>query len=828
LSSLSSSRSPAPATDAQTSARLIDQSITILRREWREGWTGRRLPEATRLLKQAQGAATSHELAMGLARTEAQLASYQELSVDARQQLLIEIAGALKDLLAAARHSELAIGTESSKPALSNPEIAPDQRLKRSVTVRPLSPEASIDSLPKIGPSVGKRLAKLGIESVGDMLRTAPRYHIDYSKTVTIREAVGFGQTGEVTVRGKIADISSFPGPPPRVTVRLADRTGAVRITWFNPYIAKQLAVGDEIAISGSFEHGYGNPTVTNPEWERVGSDGLSTGRLTPVYNLTNGVAQKTMRSLARAALDATKTTLQDFLPPEIRSEHTLIGLIEAYEYSHFPPDAHRQEAAQRRLAFDEFFLLQLGMTRIRRNRAGAGAPVIDVDSQRIDAFLASLPFRLTDGQQRALSEVLADLQGPTPMARLLQGDVGSGKTVVAAAAIYIAFLNGYQAAVMAPTEILAEQHFQNLSTLFAKFSEQDRPTVSLLTGSTKARERREILERLEKGKLDLIIGTHALIQQQVDIPRLGLAVIDEQHRFGVRQRADLPGRSASQQPHLLSMTATPIPRTLNLVLNGDLDVSVISELPPGRVPISTIRVPSIERERAYDLVRQEVGAGRQVFVICPLVEESEASDAKAAVAEAERLQTEVFPELHVSVLHGRMNAKDKDRIMTAFRDRESHILVSTSVIEVGIDIPNATVMLIEGADRFGLAQLHQFRGRVGRGAHQSYCVLLADDPSNDAEKRLDMMVQSNDGFALAEKDLELRGPGDFIGVRQSGLPEMAAAIRGFDVRLLTDARRSAEALLDRDPFLSDPQLAPLRDRAIEFWQRAALDLTFS
>jgi ATP-dependent DNA helicase RecG len=417
-----------------------------------------------------------------------------------------------------------------------------------------------------------------------------------------------------------------------------------------------------------------------------------------------------------------------------------------------------------------------------------------------------------------ALEEVLADLRRAQPMGRLLQGDVGSGKTVVAAAAALLTIAAGHQAAVMAPTEILAEQHFFNFQGLYRGLAPAERPNLALLTGSTTAAKRRDLLPRVERGEIDLLIGTHALIQEHVVFDRLGLSVIDEQHRFGVRQRADLPGKAGGVKPHLLSMTATPIPRTLNMVLNGDMDVSVIGELPPGRIPVETRRYVGAERALAYQLIRQEVARGHQVFVICPLVEESEASEAKAAVAEAERLKLEVFPDYRIATLHGRMSGKEKDRIMTAFRDHEFDLLVSTSVIEVGIDVPNATLMLVEGADRFGLAQLHQFRGRVGRGGTRSYCLLLADESSPDGEARLDLLVETNDGFALAEKDLELRGPGDFLGTRQSGLPEMTWIDGSFDTRLLDLARQVAESILTSDPELQLPEHAALKRRLDELW----------
>jgi ATP-dependent DNA helicase RecG len=431
----------------------------------------------------------------------------------------------------------------------------------------------------------------------------------------------------------------------------------------------------------------------------------------------------------------------------------------------------------------------------------------------------------LTGAQERVLEEILDDLARARPMTRLLQGDVGSGKTVVAAVALAVAKANGCQGALMAPTEILAEQHFHNLRGLFAGLADGDRPRVELLTGSTRAAERRATLAAVKAGKVDVLVGTHALIQDGVEFKRLGLSVVDEQHRFGVRQRAELVEKAQGAQPHQLAMTATPIPRTLNMVINGDLDVSVIAERPPGRQPIETRRYVGFDRVEAYRLVREQVAAGHQAFVICPLVEASEASEAKAAVDEAARLKREVFPELRIATLHGRMGGREKDAVMTAFRDREEDVLVSTSVIEVGIDVPNATVMVVEGADRFGLAQLHQFRGRVGRGGARSYCLLLADETTPDGEERLQMVVETDDGFLLAEKDLELRGPGDFIGTRQSGLPEMSWLDGSFDARLLDRARAAAEAVLDRDPELMRPEHDELRARYVEFWERASPDV---
>ena len=700
----------------------------------------------------------------------------------------------------------------------------PAARRERAAVVPSLPLDAPVTALPRVGEAMTKDLVNLGVRTVGDLLRLAPRRHIDYSKPQPIGSAIGFGSRDDVTVRGHVVDLKEIRGPgKTRVQVKLADDTGWVRITWFNPYIARQLTVGDEIAVSGKLEFGYGPPSFNGPEWEKVGIEAPFGGRLTPVYPLTKGVAQKTLRRLTRAALDATAGRIPDFLPTPVRLANTLPPLPDAFAALHYPDTQSQLEGAQTRLAFDDLFLLQLGMVGRKRARQALGGIPLPSGGGAVARFVGGLPYRLTGAQERALAEVLADMEQARPMTRLLQGDVGSGKTVVAAAAALVATANGHQAAVMAPTEILAEQHFHNFRGLYAGVPVAERPVVALLTGSTKAAERRRTLAAVAAGDVHILVGTHALIQGGVAFHRLGLTVVDEQHRFGVRQRAELPGKGGTGVPHTLAMTATPIPRTLNMVLNGDLDVSVLDELPPGRIPIETQRFVGVERDLAYDVVREQVALGHQVFVICPLVEESETVEAKAAVAEADRLQREVFPQLRVALLHGRMSGKEKDATMTAFRDAAADVLVSTSVIEVGIDVPNATVMLIEGADRFGLSQLHQFRGRVGRGGDRSYCLLLADEATPEGEERLQTMVATADGFKLAEKDLELRGPGDFVGTRQSGLPEMAWIDGSFDTRLLDRARQAAEGLLADDPGLA--RHPEVKERLTVFWEKASPDL---
>lgn len=702
---------------------------------------------------------------------------------------------------------------------------APAKIPRQPAAVNPLPPGASITHLPRVGPKVAQKLEKLGIVTIEDALRFAPRRHIDYSRTTEIGSP--FVITGDVTIEGDIVEIQQQFGTRPRVTARIFDGTGTLRLTWFNTFIAKQLAEGDHIFASGTIQGGYNGLQMTSPEWEKADGQGLSTGRLIPVYPATQGIAQKTLRSITRTALDVTRNRLVDWLAeatPYLDDTvmSGLPALEQAFEHLHYPDTLDQFTAARARFSFENLLLLQLGLVKRKRDRKSAPGQRFEVDDAVVNAFRDALPFPLTKAQTTALGEIIRDLQRTEPMTRLLQGDVGSGKTVVAATIALIARANGKQTAIMAPTELLAEQHEQSLAALYAGLPEDQCPRIALLTGSTRAAARREIAAPLESGEIEILIGTHSLIQESVTFHDLGLVVIDEQHRFGVKQRGLLTAKANGVAPHVLSMTATPIPRTLNLVLTGDLDVSILDERPPGRIPIETQRFVGQHRADAYALVRREIAAGHQAFVICPLVEESEMIEARSAVEEAERLQRDVFPDLRIEVLHGRMSGKRKDEVMTAFRNHEFDILVSTSVIEVGIDIPNATVMMIEGADRFGLSQLHQFRGRVGRGAARSHCLLLADEVTGEGEARLETMVSTDDGFILAERDLELRGPGDFIGTRQSGLPELGWLEPGFDTRLLDAARRAAERIVEVDPDVDIRRFPHLKARLQQFWATAA------
>jgi len=828
----------------------LESALAALRREWRAGFRDRiAIATAQGQLRRLRPFTATHQATSALASLEAALGAYERMGVADRPEALKRLAAGMESLRpnllpldappAMVGKLATAIAPGMAPAPASKPRTGPHHR-----PTPPLAPSDPVTALPKVGPTVAKHLAahRAKIITVGDLLGLAPSRHIDYSRTEPIGAALRSAPGTDVTVRGTLTEIREIrTGGPPRVQARLSDGTGWMRITWFSAFIAKQLQAGDQIVVSGTIEADFGPLSFTNPEWEPVGGAGLSTGRLTPVYPLTKGLHQKSMRTLTRAALDATESAISDPLPPEILARYDLVGAATAYEDIHYPVTWAGLGRAQSRLAFEDLFLLQIGHIRRRRDRKRQPGTPLSLAPELRDLFMGTLPYRLTGAQDRALAEILADLDRPEPMTRLLQGDVGSGKTVVAATAALAAASHAYQVALMAPTEILAEQHFHNVRGLYAALPEADRPVVELLTGSVKGARRKAIQAGLLTGEVDVLVGTQALIQNGVEFARLGLAIVDEQHRFGVRQRADLtarpdpgasddgvaavPAERSGVYPHTLAMTATPIPRTLNLVLNGDLDVSVIAELPPGRTPIETRRYGAEERLEAYHLVRTQVAAGHQVFVICPLVEESEAIEAKAAVAEAARLQAEVFPELRVGLLHGRMASRDKDATMTAFRDRAYDILVATSVIEVGIDVPNATVMMIEGADRFGLSQLHQFRGRVGRGAARSFCLLLAAGSAPDAEARLQTMVDTSDGFILAQKDLELRGPGDFIGTRQSGLPELSWLDGSFDTRLLDKAREAAEALLETDPDLSRPEHQPLARRLAEFWFKASPDI---
>ena len=715
---------------------------------------------------------------------------------------------------------------------------------------------AEITAVPGVGPSVAAKLRSLGIRTIRDLLFYFPRQHRDYSKLEKIAN-IPFGEV--TTTLGLIWEVETLRTSKglARTIATISDDTGKLRVTWFNqPYLQKQLqaAKGSYLVVTG-IKQRFGNKIEFSVKSYELPDQGdlLNTGRLVPTYALTEGLNAKSLRRFTKWVVDRYAAMIPEYLPTSVRSAARLMPLPEAVSQIHYPENEQALQAARFRLGFDELFFIQLGMQerRSRWQQEATQGTAFNIDFHKIlidtndlvvrtdeatmqeeaqssptlsgstlwsmlsteKPFEETLPFRFTEAQRRVIIEIFGDLAQSQPMCRLLQGDVGSGKTAVAAAALLMTALNGFQGAIMAPTELLAEQHAQSIGSMLEPFGIR---TV-LLTGSLRQRERALGRAAIENGQAMVAIGTHALIQEDVNFARLGLVIVDEQHRFGVEQRDIL--RQKGLHPHMLVMTATPIPRTLALTVYGDLDVSVIDQMPPGRQKIITRWRSGARREEANRLITEQVNEGRQVFIICPLIEESETLAVKAATVEYERLSRDVFPNFRLGLLHGSMKAAEKDQVMRHFRDGELDILVATSVIEVGIDVPNATVMVIEDADRFGLSQLHQFRGRVGRGQHQSYCYVLSSDASIQAQERLEVFQSTDDGFRLAEADLKLRGAGDFFGVRQSGVPELRIADLS-DMRLVELTRTLAAKLWESDPYLRKPEHAALRERVHLFWQK--------
>ena len=663
-----------------------------------------------------------------------------------------------------------------------------------------------------IGEARADALHKLGIFTLRDLISYFPRAYEDRTLSRPIRELI----VGEnACVRGMIAAEPSahrVRGGRMLVKARAVDESGSLDLIFFNQeYRKSNLHPGETYIFFGKVEGDLIHRRMVNPILEQEGQQRL-TGRIMPIYPLTAGISQWLLSRAVRQGLDECRELMPDFLPDDLRREHHLCYVNYAYENVHFPTSPEALEVARRRLVFEELFLLTCGLSLLRRRRHDVTGPACqDMD---LSPFYEKLSFPLTNAQKRAIDDAVRDMCSGRPMNRLCQGDVGSGKTMVAAACTWFAVQNGWQSALMAPTEILARQHYENLSPLFARFGIR----CALLTGSTRVKERREILAALLSGDIDLCIGTHALLTEDVQYHKLGLVITDEQHRFGVNQRAALSQKA--ENPHMLVLSATPIPRTLALVIYGDLDVSVIDELPPGRQKVDTFAVGENYRARINAFLRKQVDEGHQVFIVCPLVGDGESvpDERKAVTAYAEKLQKETFPDLRVALLHGKMKPKEKDAVMSAFAAGASDILVSTTVIEVGVDVPNANTMVVENADRFGLSQLHQLRGRVGRGKAKSYCILLSDTQNDETRRRLKVMTQTNDGFKISEEDLRLRGPGDFFGQRQHGLPALKVADLSCDMRLLDEAQLSAKQLMADDPELSKPEHSTLRTRIRELF----------
>jgi len=767
--------------------------------------------------------ASSTDRPDSVARVKARLQGYARKSVAERAaavQETLRVLGAAKQEQPTERHrSRKGAGLRKSRG-----------QVRQTVP----SLQSPVTAIRGVSSAQARKLARLGANTVEDMVYLFPRRYDDFSRLKTISE-LHYGE--DVTIVGVVREVKNQQTRKGvyLTKVVISDGTGSFEATWFNQrFLARRLSPGRRIVLSGGVDQYLGRLTFQSPEWEPWSDKLIHTARLVPVYPLTKGLSARRMRTLMKSVVEQCSPQLSDCLPASVRHDYGLVDVGTAIRQMHFPDSKEAQERARYRLCFEEFLLIQLGVLEQRSTwRRQPGRPM-PVDQDILRAFADALPFTLTSAQQRVLQEITDDLQQPRPMSRLLQGDVGSGKTVVALAAMLVAVMNGMQAVMMAPTEVLAKQHNQTLTTLLReiadRFADQDAPVarlvsrarVGLLVGSLGQTEKEERRRQIAAGAIDIIVGTHALIQEKVVFKDLALAVIDEQHRFGVGQRSAL--RQKGYNPHVLVMSATPIPRTLALTVYGDLDISVIDELPPHRQKIITKWLAPLERERAYAFLRGQVAKGRQAFIICPLIQESEKIEAKAAVSEYNRLRNQVFSDLRVGLLHGRMKSADKEQVMEQFRAGEYDILVATPVVEVGIDVPNATVMLVEGADRFGLAQLHQFRGRVGRGEHQSYCLLLAGSPTFEGEQRLRIIEATHDGFLLAEEDLKMRGPGEFFGTRQSGLPELRVARLG-DVRVLEQARRAALDLFRDDPSLSQPEHQLLAEKVREFW-RTETDLS--
>lgn len=647
-----------------------------------------------------------------------------------------------------------------------------------------------------VGPKRAKLLKKLGINTVEDLLFYFPKDYENRSDILKIDDLkVGEKQTFRGYIAGVPREIKTSKVIITKLPVK--DGTGAVELVWYNqPYIKNNFKIGEEYIINGKLQFKYGQLIVENPVLEKSEDFKLNTGRIVPIYGLTEGLTQNTIRKIMFNALHDYVQEVEEFLDDEFLSKKGLMDIKNALININFPQNETYLEQAKYRLKYQELFLLQISLFLMKKSVKEKKG--IRFEKVELKPFLMELPFKLTSAQVKVLKEIIADMNSYKVMNRLVQGDVGSGKTVVAACSMYIAVKNGYQVAMMAPTEILAKQHYHTLRELFKNTDIK----IGLLSGSILPSIKKEVLEKIKNGDYDIVVGTHALIEDNVIFKNLGFCVTDEQHRFGVRQRALLTQKG--ENPDILVMTATPIPRTLALILYGDLDISIIDQLPPGRKKVKTYVIYSSFRKKAYEFAMREVKKGRQVYVVCPLIEESDKINAMSAEIVYREIYEDAFKEAKVGLLHGKMADSEKAKIMQEFVNGKIDILVSTTVIEVGVNVPNATVMIVENAERFGLAQLHQLRGRVGRSEFQSYCILISYSNSDIAKKRLGVLVQTSDGFKIAEKDLEIRGPGEFLGLRQHGLPEFKIANIFEDIDVLKKVQKDAEELLERDPQLEN------------------------
>ncbi|HAM88410.1 MAG: ATP-dependent DNA helicase RecG [Candidatus Falkowbacteria bacterium GW2011_GWC2_38_22] len=681
------------------------------------------------------------------------------------------------------------------------------------------TPETKITELSGVGETIAKRLKLIGLSTVRDLLYYYPFRYDDFSKTAVIKD---LKPNTSVNITGQVELIQNTRSPRKRMHITealISDDSGQLKVIWFNqPFIAKNIHEGDKISLAGRVENDYSGIIMKSPVYEKLSAGtAVHTQGIIPNYHLTANITQKQLRFLISQVIK--QSAISEWLPKQILESQKLLPLAEALKKIHFPQNLNDIEIAKKRLAFDELFIIQLQSQLIKNELRQSQATPLPFPEEAIRDFVSSLPFKLTDAQKKASWEILLDMAKQEPMTRLLEGDVGSGKTIVALIAMLAASLNNAQAVLMVPTEILAKQHFasiqkllqaQNINICLITHSEQ-KTNLPDFTEKSKAKTKQALFDKIKSGEIKIIIGTHALIQEKLEFANLDLAIIDEQHRFGVEQRKILIDKSRNTKdkkqnnftPHLLSMTATPIPRSLALTIYGDLDISIINEMPPGRRPIITRVVSEDNREKAYAFIRNLIAQNQQVFVICPLIDISDKMGIKSVNEEFKKLDKEIFPDLKIGMLHGRMKAKDKDAIIQDFINNKIKILVSTSVIEVGVDIPNASVMMIEAADHFGLAQLHQFRGRVGRGEHQSYCLLFTESDNPNTLVRLDAMTKYADGFSLAKIDLKHRGPGEVYGALQKGFPELKIASL-FDYTLIKAAREEAEKIIKENATLNN------------------------
>ena len=703
-----------------------------------------------------------------------------------------------------------------------------------------------VEDIPRIGPEHQKRLEKIRIKTLGDLLYYFPREYRDLSNISKIKD-IKINQ--DAVIQGRILDIQQERTWKKKLSVTRAiieDDTGAIEAVWFNqPYLVNSLKKDDELILSGKIAIRGRNIQLSSPTFEKLSlGEKTHLGRIIPIYPETKGISSRWLRYIIKPVIDNIKHKIPETLPQEIVDNYDFPLLKEAIEQIHFPNTIEAAEKAKERLRFEQLFLIALFNLKKKNDLRREKAPLIPTNVELVKRFVSSLPFKLTDGQKKVAWQILKDMGRPYPMNRLLQGDVGSGKTVVAAIASINAVKAKSQVVLMAPTEILTKQHFKTFFELLKNFNlniglltgKEDKYYSKKLKSDTIEISRKKILEKTEKGEIDILIGTHALIapkkkkssknEVKVKFKNIGLVIVDEQHRFGVKQRAALCSKYQDKIPHLLSMTATPIPRSLALTIWGDLDLSIIDEMPVGRKKIITKIVSEGERNENYEFIRNEIKKGRQVFIICPRIESPDennenALEVKAVKDEYERLSKDVFPDLKIEMLHGKMTPKEKEKTMKNFKNKKFDILVSTSVVEVGIDIPNASAIMIEGADRFGLAQLHQFRGRVGRGEYQSYCLLLTDSGSKKTDARLKAMLKYDSGFKLSEIDLKLRGPGDFFGVRQWGLPDFAMSSLN-DIKLIAKSKEAAEKIFEQSPSLS--KYPNLKSRIESFEEKIHLE----